>query len=208
MAHVTKYLICAAVSFGLLGSAKGLDEALIATTVHLPSFISEYQLDSNHLSAADKANRLSNITSMVQLGSLPGALLAFFSSDWIGPLWTMRQICLLWVTGVIVAITSNGSLGQLLAGRFLAGMGIGQASIVGPIYLAEVAPSSCRGLLVCIYGSSEYIGVVIGVSISLSLSRFLLILPTASSISLAMALQSTYPIRMTHNGSFHKAVSS
>ncbi|OJJ64226.1 hypothetical protein ASPSYDRAFT_84248 [Aspergillus sydowii CBS 593.65] len=162
MAHVTKYLICAAVSFGLLGSAKGLDEALIATTVHLPSFISEYQLDSNHLSAADKANRLSNITSMVQLGSLPGALLAFFSSDWIGPLWTMRQICLLWVTGVIVAITSNGSLGQLLAGRFLAGMGIGQASIVGPIYLAEVAPSSCRGLLVCIYGSSEYIGVVIG----------------------------------------------
>lgn len=168
MSHVTRYLICAAVGFGLLGSAKGLDEALNATTVNLPSFIGDFQLDNNHLSAADKANRLSNITSMVQLGSLPGALLAFFSSDWIGPLWTMRQICLLWVTGVLVTITSNGNLDQLLAGRFLAGMGIGQASIVGPIYLAEVAPSSYRGLLVCIYGTSEYVGVVIGVSLSLA----------------------------------------
>ncbi|BCS20828.1 uncharacterized protein APUU_21260A [Aspergillus puulaauensis] len=195
MAHVTRYLICAAVGFGLLGSAKGLDEALIATTVNLPSFISDFQLDNKHLSAEDKANRLSNITSIVQLGSLPGALLAFFSSDWIGPLWTMRQICLLWVTGVAVTITSNGSLDQLLAGRFLAGIGIGQASIVGPIYLAEVAPSSCRGLLVCIYGTSEYVGVVIGyfagygASIHLSdKSNTQWILPQSSQIMMAGVL--------------------
>ncbi|GLA20959.1 hypothetical protein AnigIFM62618_009933 [Aspergillus niger] len=42
------------------------------------------------------------------------------------------------------------------------GMGIGQAGIIGPIYLAEVAPTAWRGLLVCTYASSEYIGVLIG----------------------------------------------
>lgn len=164
MNFISGHIICAAIAFGLLGSAKGLDEGLIADTVNLPSFIREYGLDASYLSAAEKANRLSNIASMVQLGSLPGALLAYFFSAWIGPLWTMREMCFLWMIGVIIVVTSDGGYGQLIAGRFISGMGIGQAGIIGPIYLAEVAPTSYRGLLVGIYASSEYIGILIGVS--------------------------------------------
>ncbi|GAA91948.1 quinate permease [Aspergillus luchuensis IFO 4308] len=53
-------------------------------------------------------------------------------------------------------------MGQLIAGRFIMGMGVGQAGVVGPIYLAEVAPTASRGLLVGLYASSEYVGVLIG----------------------------------------------
>lgn len=149
MKVISGQIICAAIAFGLLGSAKGLDEGLIADTVDLPSFIREYYgLDASYLSAAEKANRLSNITSMVQLGSLPGALLAYFFSAWIGPLWAMREMCFLWIIGVIIVLTSDGEYGQLIAGRFISGMGIGQAGIVGPIYLAEVAPTSWASWLV------------------------------------------------------------
>ncbi|PYH92272.1 general substrate transporter [Aspergillus ellipticus CBS 707.79] len=162
MKDLTIPIICAAVGFGLLGAAKGLDEGLIATTVTLPSFIKEYELDSTALSAAERANRLSNITSMVHIGSLPGALLAFLFNEGVGPLWAMREMCLLWIVGVVIVITSAGDMSQLIAGRFIMGMGIGQAGIIGPIYLAEVASSVRRGMLVNIYASSEYIGILIG----------------------------------------------
>ncbi|KAJ5287561.1 quinate permease [Penicillium angulare] len=162
MKYLNVPIICAAVAFGLLGSAKGLDESLIATVDDLPSFIKDYQLHASDLSAAERANRLSNITSMLHLGSLPGGLIAFFSSHFIGPLWTMRQLCTLWIIGMVVFLTSAGNLKQCIAGRFVMGLGVGQAGVVGPIYLAEVAPISSRGLLVGAYASSEYIGVLIG----------------------------------------------
>ena len=75
------HIICAAIRFGLLEAAKGLDEGLIAITVNLPSLVLKSDLHASNLSAAAKANQLSNITSMVHLGSLPAALLAFLFSD-------------------------------------------------------------------------------------------------------------------------------
>ncbi|KAL3496318.1 general substrate transporter [Aspergillus germanicus] len=155
-------IVCATLSFGLLGAAKGLDEGLIATTVNLPAFIHEYDLQSSSVGSSEAANRLSIIVSSVHLGSLPGAWIAYLSSDRIGPLWTLRQLCLLWIIGVIIVITSAGSSASLIAGRFVMGMGIGQASIVGPTYLAEVASARHRGLLVGMFSASEYIGIVLG----------------------------------------------
>jgi hypothetical protein len=38
-------------------SAKGLDEGLIATTVNIPSFVHQYDLQSNSLSFVKAANR-------------------------------------------------------------------------------------------------------------------------------------------------------
>jgi MFS family permease len=164
MVYVSSPLVCATLSFGLLGAAKGLDEGLIATTASLPSFIHEYDLQSSSVGSAEAANRLSMIVSSVHLGSLPGAWIAYLSSDRIGPLWTLRQLCLLWVIGVTIVIRSAGSSATLIAGRFVMGMGIGQASIVGPTYLAEVASARHRGLLVGMFSASEYIGIVLGVS--------------------------------------------
>lgn len=63
-------------------------------------------------------------------------------------------------------ITAHGTLGQVYGGRFVMGLGIGQAGIVAPTYLAEIAPRNARGFLVCLFGMSEYIGIMIGVSVS------------------------------------------
>lgn len=69
-----------------------------------------------------------------------------------------------WMLGSIIVITSTGSLGQLYAGRFIMGLGIGQAGVVAPTYLAEIAPAHARGMLVSMFAMSEYIGIMIGVS--------------------------------------------
>ncbi|KAJ5683121.1 hypothetical protein N7462_006286 [Penicillium macrosclerotiorum] len=150
-------LICAAFCFGLSGMSRGLDEGLISTTVAQKSFIREFDLDSS-----ERASYLSNVTSMVHIGSIPGALIAFLLCERIGMLWSMRQLCMVWLVGVVVVITADGRIGQIYAGRFVMGLGIGQSGVVGPTYLAEVAPARTRGMLVSVFGMSEYIGIMIG----------------------------------------------
>ena len=62
------------ISFGLLGAARGLDEGLIGSTVAQKSFIKEFGLKDPSLTKAEQANRLGNITSMVNIGSVLGAM--------------------------------------------------------------------------------------------------------------------------------------
>ncbi|KAG9728891.1 MFS quinate transporter, partial [Aureobasidium melanogenum] len=150
--------------FGLLGTARGLDEGLIGTTASQKSFSKQFGLKNPHLSANEQANLLSNITSMVQLGSIFGALFAFPITDRIGRLWAVRELCLVWVAGIAIFLgaAAHGGLGMVYAGRFIAGLGIGQTTVVAPTYLAEVAPKSIRGLCVGIFSGSVYLGIMLG----------------------------------------------
>jgi len=61
-----------------MGAARGIDEGLIGTSSTLTPFIKKFGLDNPKLSTVDKAQLLSNITAMVQLGSIIGALVAFY----------------------------------------------------------------------------------------------------------------------------------
>lgn len=56
---------------------------------------------------------------------------------------------------------AKGNLGAIYAGRFIAGLGVGQTTVVGPVYLAEVAPASIRGLCTCIFTGFVYLGIVL-----------------------------------------------
>ena len=56
---------------------------------------------------------------------------------------------------------NNGKLGAIYAGRFIAGLGIGQTVVVAPVYLAEVAPASVRGLCTCVFTGFVYLGIVL-----------------------------------------------
>lgn len=114
-----------------MGAARGIDEGLIGTTAELEPFREKFGLADKSKSAHEKAELLSNITSMVQMGSILGALVAFVLTDRIGRLWATRQLCLLWVIGISIFLASSatGSIGMVYAGRFIAGIGIGQASL-------------------------------------------------------------------------------
>ncbi|KAI0592083.1 Quinate permease [Pyrenophora tritici-repentis] len=149
--------------FGLMGAARGIDEGLIGTTSELEPFKIKFGLKDKNKSEHEVAELLSNITSMVQMGSILGALLAFFVTDKIGRIWATRQLCLVWVIGITIFLTSSltGSIGQIYAGRFIAGIGIGQTTVVAPTYLAETAPRAVRGLCVCAFSGSVYLGIML-----------------------------------------------
>ena len=150
--------------FGLMGAARGIDEGLIGTTSELEPFRRKFGLDDPNKSKHEVAELLSNITSMVQMGSILGALIAFFLTDKIGRLWATRQLCVLWVLGITIFLSSaatSGNVGMIYAGRFIAGIGIGQTTVVAPTYLAETAPRAIRGLCVCAFAGAVYIGIML-----------------------------------------------
>lgn len=149
----------AVLSFGIMGAARGVDEGLISGTFNTKDF--QNLLHLKELSATDYANVKGNVSAMVQIGSVAGALLAFLITDRVGRLWATRQLCLLWIIGIVIFMTNNGRLGQVYAGRFIAGIGVGETTVVAPVYIAEIAPKSVRGLAICFFSGSVYIGIML-----------------------------------------------
>ncbi len=63
----------AVVSFGLLGAARGIDEGLITGAFNSPDF--QRAIDYKSFSEGEQANIKGNVSAMVQIGSVGGALL-------------------------------------------------------------------------------------------------------------------------------------
>ncbi|TPX13412.1 uncharacterized protein E0L32_006142 [Thyridium curvatum] len=146
-------------SFGLLGAARGVDEGLISGAFNSKDFQKTINFDSYN--TVDRANIKANVSAMVQIGSVGGALFAFLICDRIGRIWATRQLCLVWIVGISIFMGANGNLGAVYAGRFIAGLGVGQTPVVGPVYIAEIAPASVRGLCTCIFTGFVYLGIVL-----------------------------------------------
>ncbi|KAI0856081.1 general substrate transporter [Xylaria cubensis] len=146
-------------SFGLLGAARGVDEGLINGAFNSKTF--QASINYASYSETEQANIKANVSAMVQVGSIAGALIAFLVCDRIGRIWATRQLCLLWILGIAIFMGHGNSLGAVYAGRFVAGLGVGQTPVVGPVYIAEIAPASIRGLCTCIFTGCVYLGIVL-----------------------------------------------
>lgn len=147
--------------FGILGCARGLDEGCISGTVAQKSFISEFGLKDPSKTKEQQANLKSNITAMVQLGSIGGSLLSIYLVDKWGRIRTLQFGCLCWIVAAIIQLTSH-SVGQLYAGRLLEGVfGIGPTVVCGPVYLSEVAPKAIRGLCNGVFAGAVYFGIML-----------------------------------------------
>ena len=57
----------------------------------------------------------------------------------------------------------SDSLAWLIAFRVIGGVGVGMASVVGPAYIAEIAPARVRGRL----GSVQQLAIVLGIFVAL-----------------------------------------
>lgn len=56
----------------------------------------------------------------------------------------------------------NGDLSLIYAGRVFAGIGVGGASNLSPIFISELAPPAIRGRLVGLYEFCWQIGGLVG----------------------------------------------
>lgn len=66
-------LLFAVLSFGLVGAARGIDQGLISGAFNSENFQKSIHLDS--YSDVEQTNIKGNVSAMVQIGSVAGALL-------------------------------------------------------------------------------------------------------------------------------------
>jgi MFS transporter, SP family, galactose:H+ symporter len=98
------------------------------------------------------------ITSWVTLGALFGALVAGGTADRIGRRWTAVAAGVLFAVGALIEAVSPGA-GLLTVGRVITGLGVGFASVVAPLYAAEMSPKRLRGRFVSAYQLAITVGI-------------------------------------------------
>jgi sugar porter (SP) family MFS transporter len=99
------------------------------------------------------------VTSWVTLGALVGALVAGGTADRIGRRYTAVVAGVLFAAGALIEAVAPGA-GMLTFGRVVTGLGVGFASVVAPLYAAEMAPKWLRGRFVSTYQLAITVGIL------------------------------------------------
>lgn len=143
------YILFIALSAALGGLLFGYDTAVISGAI---GSLTEYF----HLTPIETGWAISSAL----IGCLIGALTSNYFSSTYGRKATMIVSAVLFVLGSIVTAIPN-TFTQFVIFRIVGGIGVGIASMVVPMYIAEIAPPRRRGALVGNYQLAIVIGIVL-----------------------------------------------
>jgi SP family arabinose:H+ symporter-like MFS transporter len=93
-------------------------------------------------------------------GTILGAMFAGFPGDRYGRRDSLRGMAVLYVISAVgCAFAWNWA--SLVVFRFIGGIGIGGSSVLGPMYIAEIAPTKWRGRLVGLFQFNVVFGILL-----------------------------------------------
>lgn len=93
--------------------------------------------------------------------SLFGSLASGRTSDWIGRRWTIVLAACTFLVGALLMGLAP-SFPFLMAGRVVAGVGVGFSLMIAPVYVAELSPAMTRGFLSSLPEVFINIGILLG----------------------------------------------
>lgn len=99
------------------------------------------------------------MTASAMLGATIGSLAAAKPGDVFGRRDSLKVVAAFYLLCAIGCAFGN-SLEMIVAARILGGLAVGATSVLGPMYLAEIAPASWRGRLVACFQVNIVIGVL------------------------------------------------
>ncbi len=143
------YLMRATVSGALGGLLFGFDTVVISGVMDALTRL-------YHLS--DQAQGVT--VSIAVIGTVLGAMSAGAIAQRYGGRETLRATAIIYVISAVgCALAWNWV--SLLGFRFLGGLGIGASSVLGPVYIAELAPAKWRGRLVGAFQVNVVLGILL-----------------------------------------------
>lgn len=146
---VNSYLAKSTIVAALGGLLFGFDTAVIAGTTS--GLRATYHL-SPELLGMTVASAL--------WGTVVGSLLAGIPAEHYGRRDSLRAMAILYVISAFgCALAWN--LSALIVFRFIGGLAIGGSSVVGPMYIAEIAPAKWRGRLVGFFQFNVVFGILL-----------------------------------------------
>ncbi|KAI8648319.1 MFS domain-containing protein [Fusarium sp. Ph1] len=149
--------MCAAFS-AIGGLLFGYDQGVISVTLVMARFLDRFPEVGNDAPGAGFKKGL--MTAMITLGAFIGAINQGWIADWIS---RKRSLMVAVVVFVIGSAIQTGAIDytMLVIGRFIGGIGIGQLSMVVPLYISEISPPEIRGSLLVFEELSIVIGIVV-----------------------------------------------
>jgi SP family arabinose:H+ symporter-like MFS transporter len=139
-----------ATAVGALGGLLfGFDTAVISGTTH--SLTIAYGLSPKALGIT---------VAMALLGTVIGAMSAGIPGQRWGGRETLRVLAVFYVLSAL-GCAFAWDWHALLIARFIGGLGIGGSSVLGPVYIAELAPAKMRGRLVGTFQINIVIGILL-----------------------------------------------
>ena len=153
------HLIIAASVAGLGGLLFGYDNIVISGAIH-------------YLSQAFSLNAVGVgwAAGCALIGCIAGSAGAGAVVDRIG-LKKGLFLCAACFASSSAGILFAHTLGQFVFWRLLGGLGIGAASIISPMYIAEIAPTRLRGRLVTLYQLGIVLGILAAVFVNMLIQR-------------------------------------
>ncbi|KAL7425074.1 hypothetical protein Q5752_000762 [Cryptotrichosporon argae] len=164
---VKAYLACAFAAFG--GIFFGFDSGYISGVMGMNYVINLYTglpIPGPDATTAEKDAFVlpswmqSLITSILSAGTFFGAIIAGDLADFIGRRTTIIAGCGVFCIGIVLQTASHGWK-LLVAGRLIAGFGVGFVSAMIILYMSEIAPRKVRGALVSGYQQCITIGLLL-----------------------------------------------
>jgi len=146
---LNSYLLKSTMVASLGGLLFGFDTAVIAGTTH----------------ALTETFRLSPWTlgmtvSAALWGTILGSMLAGIPGDKFGRRDSLRVMAVLYFVSAM-GCAFAGNWWALVLFRLIGGLGIGGSSVLGPMYIAEVAPAQWRGRLVGLFQFNIVFGILL-----------------------------------------------
>jgi SP family arabinose:H+ symporter-like MFS transporter len=142
-------LVKATVVGGLAGLLFGFDTAVISGTTD--GLRNAYGLTPGTLGLT---------VSIALWGTVVGALLAGIPGDRYGRRDSLRVLAALYLVGAL-GCPFAWSWYALMFFRFVVGLAIGGSSVIGPMYIAEIAPAKWRGRLVGVFQFNIVFGILV-----------------------------------------------
>src|SRR6266852_8602862 len=143
------YLVKSTVVAALGGLLFGFDTAVISGTTG--ALRQTFQLSPGML----------GITVASALwGTVIGSMLAGFPGDKLGRRDSLRLMAILYFVSAL-GCAAAWNWPSLVAFRFIGGLGIGGSSVLGPMYIAEIAPAKLRGRLVGLFQFNVVFGILL-----------------------------------------------
>ena len=159
---MTPYLFKSTIVGALGGLLFGFDTAVIAGTTE--QLTSVFHLTPSTL----------GLTVFIGLvGTVIGAMTAGVLGQKIGGREALRVMAILYTVSAIgTALAWNWP--SLMAFRLIGGLGIGGSSVLGPVYIAELAPAQWRGRMVSLFQFNIVLGILLAYLSNYLLSTYFL----------------------------------
>ena len=147
--QLNQYLVKSTLVAALGGLMFGFDTAVISGTTS--TLTQTYQLSPAWLGVT---------VASALWGTILGALLSGWLGEHYGRRDGLRVMAILYLISA-VGCASAWNWHALVGFRFIGGLGIGGSSVLGPMYIAEIAPAKLRGRLVGLFQFNIVFGILV-----------------------------------------------